>query len=757
MGALTDESAVMGSVLGRSRAIFDSVHIHLGMVVADKTNLTVNETLIKAELEKKYKLFIIDDDDVDAGNFDLGICELVIVSTSVTDMTKINNLTTLAVPIFTRNAEAALTILRIGDDSGGSGVSWGENPTETAINIVDNTHEITTDLPLGSLTVFSPAGRMQWIRATDKVAGAHELAEIDGDNTKSTIIVLPYDVADEDGNPTPALRVFIGLREFGNFTSDARNIMFNALDWAIHQWLFSVKVQGLSRINTIINMLGRNDFTTAKNLYDYLVHGTDGSAPFEVISEQEIGSVMERLEWIKNAVRRGTGTILPANKSLYDVIALDRLDSATYGLSALKTLIDAIEGKLDVPANFMADVSALALEASLGTHDTDIKTFIAALNDISDADVWNYVTRTLTAHAFPFTNPASALDVSNIRTAAYGQYNTEMARITANVATEAKQDIIDGIVDDILADTATINWGDITAIDGLIDGIIADIGVFPTANYATFAAYVEDIRTRLIAIVGDTNELQTDWANGGRLDLLIDAIKLKTDNIPATPATEAKQDTIIGYIDTEVGAIETKLDSPANFRADVSALALETTLGTHDTDIKALLNHATYGLSALNTDLDKLLTAIIQGTGTVLPSNKSLYDLLWLDKSDDELGSFNWDTSAFTTVEQDVSALFTTALTGTKRRSYHVYLALHNVEGDANFDECYIRVYVKINGTYQCIDKATKTKANLQAEPGVPIEIPKTAEDAKITLQMKTALAVDKTIDYSYVQEKMEY
>jgi hypothetical protein len=35
------------------------------------------------------------------------------------------------------------------------------------------------------------------------------------------------------------------------------------------------------------------------------------------------------------------------------------------------------------------------------------------------------------------------------------------------------------------------------------------------------------------AIVADTNELQTDWANGGRLDLLIDGIKAVTDLLTA--------------------------------------------------------------------------------------------------------------------------------------------------------------------------------------------------------------------------------
>jgi len=44
--------------------------------------------------------------------------------------------------------------------------------------------------------------------------------------------------------------------------------------------------------------------------------------------------------------------------------------------------------------------------------------------------------------------------------------------------------------------------------------------------------------------------------------------------------------------------------------------------------ILSKIQNGTYGLSALNTDLDKLLTGIIQGTGTVLPANKSLYDFI---------------------------------------------------------------------------------------------------------------------------------
>ena len=89
---------------------------------------------------------------------------------------------------------------------------------------------------------------------------------------------------------------------------------------------------------------------------------------------------------------------------------------------------------------------------------------------------------------------------------------------TANYADLAAyvEDVRTRLVD-IVTDTGAIVWGDIT-------GIINDIGVFPTANYATVAAFSEDVRTRLIAIVGDTNEVQLSLADGGFTNLLIDSI-----------------------------------------------------------------------------------------------------------------------------------------------------------------------------------------------------------------------------------------
>ena len=46
-------------------------------------------------------------------------------------------------------------------------------------------------------------------------------------------------------------------------------------------------------------------------------------------------------------------------------------------------------------------------------------------------------------------------------------------------------------------------------------------------------AGVENLTGDLATILADTNELQGDWVNGGRLDLLLDAVKAVTDQLVA--------------------------------------------------------------------------------------------------------------------------------------------------------------------------------------------------------------------------------
>lgn len=70
---------------------------------------------------------------------------------------------------------------------------------------------------------------------------------------------------------------------------------------------------------------------------------------------------------------------------------------------------------------------------------------------------------------------------------------------------------------------------------------------------ASHAADNAAIKSDTSATLADTNELQTDWANGGRLDLLIDAILADTNELQ-TDLTDG------GRLDLLIDAIKAKTD-----------------------------------------------------------------------------------------------------------------------------------------------------------------------------------------------------
>lgn len=129
------------------------------------------------------------------------------------------------------------------------------------------------------------------------------------------------------------------------------------------------------------------------------------------------------------------------------------------------------------------------------------------------------------------------------------------------------------------------------------------------------------------------------------------------------------------------------------------------------------------------------------------------------EPSTKESGSFTY-TTVFGTDETDISALFTTALTGTTKRKYSVFLDLTDIAADAAaWTVLAIRVKVKVDGTnYRTVDKKTYAKADLASgeEPGVPIDIPAVAQDCQITFKLDVGLGANQSVPYSYVKEVLE-
>jgi len=118
-------------------------------------------------------------------------------------------------------------------------------------------------------------------------------------------------------------------------------------------------------------------------------------------------------------------------------------------------------------------------------------------------------------------------------------------------AIDSKIDTIDGVADAILVDTgttlpATLSTieGKIDTIDGVVDAVLVDTGTTLPASLTTIDTEVGVIDGVVDAILVDTAELQGDWANGGRLDNLLDTAAAGGGG----DATEAKQDTIISSL-----------------------------------------------------------------------------------------------------------------------------------------------------------------------------------------------------------------
>ena len=92
-------------------------------------------------------------------------------------------------------------------------------------------------------------------------------------------------------------------------------------------------------------------------------------------------------------------------------------------------------------------------------------------------------------------------------------------------------------------------------------------------------ATLYDVGDTLTAnILEDTNELQTDWTNDGRLDALIDAIKAITDALPDSGALSSiAQASALTTVDTEVGEIKAVTDNLPDSGA-LTSIAQEATV-----------------------------------------------------------------------------------------------------------------------------------------------------------------------------------
>ncbi len=83
----------------------------------------------------------------------------------------------------------------------------------------------------------------------------------------------------------------------------------------------------------------------------------------------------------------------------------------------------------------------------------------------------------------------------------------------------------------IFSDAAGAEWHDLSVLLQTATQQVDDLA--SQASLTTIGGYLD---TEIAAILADTNELQTDWANGGRLDLILDAVLAMLDDPRGEPA-----------------------------------------------------------------------------------------------------------------------------------------------------------------------------------------------------------------------------
>lgn len=287
------------------------------------------------------------------------------------------------------------------------------------------------------------------------------------------------------------------------------------------------------------------------------------------------------------------------------MIALDRLDNATYGLSALNTDLDTILARIGVPATSLKadhdDIDtylATMREKTTPAFDRDtdsleaIREAIDALNDIAASDVWDYL--------IPATPVAGS----------YGERVKDYLDVAVSSRSSHSAADVWTVATRLLTGFTGTPRSDLVGADEAIYTRL-DVAVSTRASATNLSAHDSDIKADLGDFSARTN-----------LNSLL---------------------AILGWAD--VVGVQT-LEQRLGFQTSGSVESDLTTIKGYTDEVESLLKNATYGLSALNTDLDTLITRL----GDPSPSTiKAL-----IDSIESKLDNGTYGLSALQTLLTDI-------------------------------------------------------------------------------------------------------
>ncbi len=223
-----------------------------------------------------------------------------------------------------------------------------------------------------------------------------------------------------------------------------------------------------------------------------------------------------------------------------DVKEIEGVDATDQINAACDTALSDYDG----PTNAEMEARTL-VAANYGTASNQVT--IESKIDTVDGIVDNILTDTAT------TIPGLISGLNDLST---GDIDTRLAAIGLDHLVSAAvvgADVTDNsIVAKLVSASATADWDDfvnttdsLQAVRDRGDSAWITATGFSTHTAANVRTEMDANSTQLAAIVADTNELQGDWTNGGRLDLIIDAILVDTGTT----------------LDSKIDTIDTNVDS----------------------------------------------------------------------------------------------------------------------------------------------------------------------------------------------------
>jgi hypothetical protein len=339
-----------------------------------------------------------------------------------------------------------------------------------------------------------------------------------------------------------------------------------------------------------------------------------GTAPLALTSQQVQGVVPSStvVASVTGAVGSVTGAVgsVTAGVTLAASAVQAIWDAARSALTTVGSIGEWLVQNLNTTVSSRASSTAVddlptnaELATALGTSDDATLAAIAALNNLSAAQVRTELTTELGRIDVAVSSRLASASYTAAPTAAQNRAEMDSnsvglaaiyARTDVATSTRATPAQVNAECDTALADV-----GLTTTVTGRIDVAVSSRGTGIALDAAGVRSAVglasANLDTQLATIVADTNELQTDWANGGRLDLILDA-----------RASQASVDTIQTSVDTVDGIVDAILIDTAEIGtagAGLTALATAANLAT-------LTTYVDTEVASIKTVTDHLATAM---------------------------------------------------------------------------------------------------------------------------------------------------